>query len=367
VSKPRIFADLHHGDLFESYQLTFTDRMGWDVYAPIGMDYYDQNYWVFGRAEGFGDTVAQQYLTPLTTDRDCGDHWERDDWQHPGRTIKYLTLEQLRAMRPEVVLCSLWANEAGYYKLAADIGAKFGIHCGNQGSPNNFSWANFAMLSTTRPELDFKPVSSPLRPDLQMPCAFTTYHQEFDIKNLYTFHYPPEERDTVCTWVQVLRASEVEQARFVRLAGLTPELRWFTHGHDQLNPFWRCNAKDTPEVARMMQACRVGYNCKLWSDGFGHSLYALYSVGKPVISTAGYYWGRTDGQPKLAGELMTEDTVFDVQSHTDAEAVEHIRRLVNDEEYYFARCTAAYNRFKACVNFDEDAARIKAMIEGVLT
>jgi hypothetical protein len=301
-----------------------------------------------------GDAIAKQYLSPWGTDRDCGDHWERDDWQHPGRVLKLLTLEQARAMKPGVILATVEHNEPGFRRLATELGSKMGIQCGNQGSHNRFDWADFVMLSTTRPETEF-------------PCPVTYYHQEFET-SLFSFHYPPEEKDTCCTWVQVLYASSGEQDRFDRLAKLTPELRWRTHGHDTRNPYFYQNIKDTPAVARSMQAARVGIHFKTWSDGAGHVIHNLFAIGKPSLITASYYLGKShDKAFKMAGSLMEDGvTCFDVQAHTDAEAVEFIRRLVNDEDYYFQFSERVYNRFCQCVDFDEDAAKIKAMLEQVL-
>jgi hypothetical protein len=349
----KILADFHHADLFEAHQLLFTDRFGWDVFMPIGMEYWQQDYWVHERA-WHGDAIAKQYLSLWNTDRDCGDHWEREDWQHPGRVLKMLTLEQARAMRPEIVLCSLLHNEPGYYKLAKELGAKYGLHTGNQGTDDHYEWADFCLFSTTRQTLP--------------NCPYCFYHQEFNVKDQYTFHYPPEEKDTVCTFVQVLYASSGEQDRFDRLAKATPELRWYTHGHDDRNPYFRANIKNTPLLAKTMQACRVGAHFKTWSDGYGHVIYSLFAIGRPVVCTASYYLGKShDHFPKLAGELMEDGvTCFDVQAHTDAEAVEFIRRLVNDEDYYFQFSERVYNRFCQCVDFEEDAAKIKAMLEQVL-
>jgi hypothetical protein len=192
--------------------------------------------------------------------------------------------------------------------------------------------------------------------------------QEFDIKTQFTFHYPPEEKDTCCTWVQVLPASSEEYSRFDRLAKLAPELRFYSHGHDNSTPYWRSNVTTTAELARQMQASRVGVHFKTWSDGAGHVIHNLFAIGKPSVITAGYYLGHThDKFPKLAGRLMEDGvTCFDVQAHTDAEAVEFIRRLVNDQDFYFQFSERVYNRFKACVDFDSDAAKIKAMLERVL-
>ena len=352
MDKIRVLADMHHSDLAESLAVLFEDRFGWELYYPIGMEYYDANYWIHERAV-HGSTVASQYLAHWGSDKDCGDHFERDDWTHPWRKYKYVTLDQFRQQKWDIVLCSLLHNEPGYHRLAKEVGAKFVIQCGNQDSPDRYDLADAFMFSTTRRTLPAVP--------------YVFYHQEFNIKDYY---YPekPTEKDTCCTWVQVLPASSTEYARFETLAKMTPELRWFTHGHYNGTPYWRSNVTTVPELARQMRASRVGVHFKRWSDGFGHVLYALAAVGKPTLVTGGYYLGYTDDLfPKLAGELMEDGvTCFDVDKHTNEEAAAFIRRLVNDDEFYQKMSTNVYNRFRSVVDFDADAEKVKKLLEGIM-
>ena len=44
-----ILADFHHGDLFESHRLVFVDRFGWELCRPIGLEWFQEGYWGFGR------------------------------------------------------------------------------------------------------------------------------------------------------------------------------------------------------------------------------------------------------------------------------------------------------------------------------
>lgn len=46
----RVLADYHHHDLFESLAILFEDRLGWELYRPIGMEWFDEGYWNFERA-----------------------------------------------------------------------------------------------------------------------------------------------------------------------------------------------------------------------------------------------------------------------------------------------------------------------------
>jgi glycosyltransferase involved in cell wall biosynthesis len=348
-----ILADHHHGDLWESPELLFTDRFGWDLYRLRGMEWWDEGYWQYERGMPHGEDVAKQYLQPWGDDRDCGTHWERDDPTHPGRVMKMLTLEQAQDQKPDIILATLTENEPGLEKFARSIGAKYGIQVGNQGTDNHYDLLDFAMFSTTRPWYPDKP--------------HVTYHQEFSLAD-YRYQWPPTERDKCSTWVQCLQSSSWFYSRFVALAELTPELRWRFHGHcNQDDPRWESNVLTSAEVAAQMRAAGIGIHFKQWSDGYGHVIHSLFAVGKPVIATAAYYDGRSDGQVKLAAPLFVDGvTSFDVQSRTDEEVVQIIRRLATDDDFHRQVSEAAYARFKEVVDFDADAEAVRAMFEQVL-
>jgi len=41
----KVFADFHHIGLYHSLQMLFEGRLGWQVYRPIGTDWYSNGYW----------------------------------------------------------------------------------------------------------------------------------------------------------------------------------------------------------------------------------------------------------------------------------------------------------------------------------
>ncbi|HXI97147.1 MAG TPA: hypothetical protein VNG04_13530, partial [Candidatus Acidoferrum sp.] len=55
-----VLADKHHAGLFHSLQL-LAGRLGWTLYTPVGLDWWTEGYWRFGRGYG-DDRLAQQFL-----------------------------------------------------------------------------------------------------------------------------------------------------------------------------------------------------------------------------------------------------------------------------------------------------------------
>lgn len=348
----RILSDYHHSDLYESLRMLFEDRFGWELYRPIGMEWFDSGIWQFEKA-WHGDAIAKQYLTIWGDDRDCGDHWQRDDQTHPGRVHKMVTLEQARSQDWDIVLATLSENEPGMAAFARERGAKYGIQIGNQGALNQWDLADFGLCSTTLPFVPWKP--------------YVTYHQEFSLTD-FRYEYPPAERSKASTWVQCLSEDAPEYSRFLAMAEAAPELQWRFHGHcGNDNPLWESNVKTTPELAAQMRAAGIGVHFKTWSDGYGHVIHNLFAVGKPIIATAGYYHGSRDGLAKLAGPLFVEGvTSFDVQSHSVAEIADIARRLATDDEFHHRISDASAARFAEIVNFDEDAEKVRTLLESVL-
>lgn len=340
----RVLIDYAHADLWESLILLFEDRFGWQVYRPIGMDWYEQGIWQFEAAR-LGDSVARQFLAPWDSDTDSDDHSLREDTTHPGRTMKMVSLEQARSQDWNIVIATLAENEPGLRRFADEVGSTYGIQVGNQGAPNQWGLAKFALLSVTTPGF------TPWIPHV-------TYHQEFSLKD-FRHEWPPE-RDLIATRVQCF-STGVDYQRFLSLAAMTPEMRWRHYGHcGDHDQHWGGDAPSTPEVAVQMRAAAIGYHVKRWSDGYGHVGFNWFAIGRPVIGSASYY------ADKLMGPLWVEGvTSFDIDRLNDAEVVELIRRLHDDQDYHRQISEQATDRFHEVVDFDADAEAVKALLESV--
>ena len=354
----RILADYHHSDLFESLALLFEDRFGWHLYRPLGMEWFDEGYWNFERAFHH-DAVARQYLSIWDSDRDAGDHWEREDSTHPGRVLKGVTLEQARSQPWDIVLCSLTHNERGLSRFAKEVGARFALQAGNVGQVANVTsegagWGDvdFALLSTTTGGID-------------IPVPHVIYRQEFSLED-FRFEWPPAEPASIASFVQCFPENRGPSRGnfyddFLFLARSYPEFAWKVYGAYGSEPTdeLACgNLPSTPKVAEAMRASRMAWHAKFWSDGFGHVIHNLFAVGRPTFVYFDYY------ADKLAGPLMVHgETAFDLSQMTPDEVIATARRLRDDSEYAINIGAAARGRFDAVVDFDADAEAVRALIE----
>lgn len=349
----KVLTDAIHADLWESLRILFEDRYGWELYRPIGMEWFDSGIWSFER-ERLGDQVALQFLRPWDTDIEASDFIDsggslRRDTTHPKRTIKLVTMEQAREMKPDIILSTLAENDQGWHSFAQEVGAHFGVHVGNQGQMCAWPVAEFAMLSATTPGF------TPWKPHVY-------YHQEFDLDLFYADGGQLGERDWVMTRVQCASGAPHYDI-FTATAELLPDSRFTWHGHCEPRDLrWGGDAPTTEDVARQMHWAGFAWHAKTWSDGYGHVIHNWAAIGRPMLVTAGYY------ADKLAGPLLVEgSTSFNLQGHTVPEAAEFIKRLQGDEELWRRYCINAAERFREVVSFDAEADAIRVMLDKVLS
>jgi hypothetical protein len=353
----KILADLHHADLAESLELLFTDRFGWDVYFPIGMGWFDRWFWNFERA-AHGDAVARQYLVGVWPEAvNHGDHWTVDDPTHPGRVRKGVELDQALSQEWDIVLCSLTHNEQAFARLAVQVGAHYGVQVGNVGQVQNVAgegagWdaTEFALLSTTTA-------------GVHVPKPHVIYRQEFSLKD-FRYEWPPANTNSVASFIQCFPENGPFYEDFLHFAREYPtEFDWKVYGAYGTAPsdeFACGNLPSTPDVARGMRDTRTAWHAKWWSDGYGHVVHNLAAVGRPKVGPLGYY------EDKLAGPLHVDGvTSWDTNHRTNAEVVDILRKLRDDDDFHEQTCEAVRARFDEVVNFDEDAENVKALLESL--
>lgn len=341
----KLLVDYHHADLFESHQLVFGDRFGWEVVAPYGMAWYDEWVWSFERA-WHGDAVARQYLLGIWGDvqPDSAGRVRIPDPRHPGREIVGVTLEAARAERWDWIMSSVPDNAQGFHKLAGQTGARFMIHVGNQWGDEAWRTDPDAAIMTTTSH-------APER------IPHVVVHQEFSLRD---FRYePPQGFGPVRSFVNCFQETP-EYSKFQAIARGGPEFTWDAYGAvgtGEADEFTRYELTGTPVIGDAMRASGAIWHAKHWSDGFGHVIHNAFAVGRPVFGYARYY------ADKLAGPLWIEGrTSYDVEhlSHEDIYAL--LRRLRDDPDHHLRMCENAAARFAEVVDFDADADKIAELV-----
>jgi glycosyltransferase involved in cell wall biosynthesis len=346
----RVLADYHHHDLWESLELLCA-RLGWELYRPIGMEWFDEGYWNFERA-WHGDAVAKQYL--VRWDSDTRGVPMRYDASH-NRYQRLLTLENARALKPHIVIASVAHNHEGFARFAREVGATFGIHLGNvRFSPidmqeDRWDLADFGIVTSVLPA----PVDKP----------HVVVHQEFSLKDFR--HEPPNGGPfTVSSFVNCFPENPQAYAGFRAVAAERPNYGWNVYGSYGQVPedeYAAGNLQPCAAVGDAMRASDVAWHTKQWSDGFGHVIHNWFAVGRPVIGHEWYY------KSQLAGPLWQEGvTSFDITDKSVSEVVWLLDRLANEPDLRVRMGDAAAARFREVVDFDEEEQAIRRMFSQVL-
>lgn len=352
----RLLADFHHHDLWESLEL-LCERLGWTLYRPMGMEWFDEGYWNFERA-WHGDAVARQYLSEWGSDKKWHG-WDsigqRHDPSH-NRNINLLTLSQARDLKPDIVMASVAHNHEGLHRFAREVGAKFGIHLGN---------VRFSPIDMTEDRwdlADFGIVTSILPGPVPKPHVVV--HQEFSLTDFRHETPQPNGSMVVSSFVNCFPENPQAYANFRAVAASRPQYDWRVHGAYGSVPedeYAAGNIDKCSAVGDAMRNSDVAWHTKQWSDGFGHVIHDWFAVGRPVIGHEWYY------RTQLAGPLWQEGvTSFDITDKSPEDVASLLDRLAGDADLRLRMGENAAARFREIVDFDEEEQAIRRMFEAVL-
>lgn len=346
----KIFCDLHHLGLFYSLQLLFEKRLGWEVYRPIGLEWYEQGFWnVYDHPD-----TAKQYLMdgfypkdhtpPLNaiSRKENGIHFVKDTTHNIEQ--KAITLDQFKGMKFDVVLASIPAHIEPFKKLIHEYQpqAKFIFQMGNM-------FHEIIQNLHTIPNL----LSSTI--DIPVPSSSHAifYHQEFDLNIFKPSGKIPDKQLT--SFVNLFPQTN-HAPTFYTLKQLLPEYSFKSYGiltEDGI-------ISGVDHISSIMQLSMFGAHMKWAGDGFGHILYNWYASGKPVITSINDY------KDKLGGELLTnEETCIDIDGKTPDEVASIIRKY-SEEPYYSYMCQQAYKRFVDRVNYDQEEQKIRTWLRSLV-
>lgn len=349
----KVLADYHHHDLWESLEL-LCDRLGWDLYRPIGMEWFTEGYWNHER-KFWGDAIAKQYLEPWGSDERLGLGTVR--WDAGHKRQQYLvTLEQARELRPDIVISTLAHNHEGFARFASEVGATFGLQLGNvRFSPidmaeDRWDLAKFGLVSSVLPA----PVSVP----------HVVYHQEFSLEDFRSEPVTPHDPLRIASFVQCFAQNTQSYPKFVETAALLPTLDWRVYGsYGDVEPdqYAAGNIDKCSLIGEEMRQQDIAWHGKQWSDGFGHVIHNWFAVGRPVIGYESYY------RDQLAGPLWQEGvTSFDITGKTAHEVGNLLSELQREPERIVEMGSNAAKRFREIVDFDAEEQAIREMFARVL-
>ena len=346
VEGMKIFTDLHHGDLHFSLHLLFEKRLGFELYRPIGLEWFHAGYWKV--AEPYGnkmDTVNQFLgLTPGLYDpykNINGQHFVKDDVYHvyiPGHDYhqKAVTLEKFKSMNFDIILRSHPAHGHIYERLRNQFHpkAKIIMQMGN---------------IKQRTHLPNVLHSNSYSPKPHQHCI--RYHQEINPKHFYYVDPPKGEKNIY---------SVVNCAPYLNL--------YNKYKGSVLDANWKYYGSRSPDgalsgarkVAEKMRDANIAWHLKP-SGGVGHSTKGWFATGRPLVTNMSEH-------RKAGGDALSlfepGTTCIDLDSGSVHDNTKKIRQLLDpDENLKWAK--RVNRRWKDIINYDRDEERIRKFLENL--
>lgn len=339
----RVMTDYHHGGLYYSLHLLFEERLGWELYRPIGYDWHDQGYWKIAEPYGDSQGTIDQYLAinDKSWDRyvNLNGNYKLDDdiyyiWDGENNfQHKAITLAQFKKMQFDFIMPTYPTHKNWGELIQFQPQAKFLMQLGNEGQTTEIR----NVLSSV---FAFSPV--------HVDQKVFYYHQE--IPRAFTYSEPVPS-NKITSFVIGLP----ERETYEKFKGLLPEFEFKAYGPGAIDG----TLPTIDDMVSEMKKSLFGWHIK-YADGFGHLIHQWYAVGRPVITRASFYQGKT------AGLLLTNDeTCIDLDQYSEAEAVERIRYW-SDPVRHAQMCENARKRFDDVVDPDGEVIRLREWLQNIV-
>ena len=347
----KILCDLHHEDLFYSLQLLFEKRLGYEVYRPIGLEWYHEGYWhIYPHIN-----TAQQYLStdgipplsangiPVTEEHGDGAWINKGadggplvysipDKQHANPIDhRGITLEGFRSIKFDLVLCSIPKHVTPFRHLCQyyQPQAKFIFQAGN-------NWGGVKaenLLTSSRKTWSTVPENNTV-----------FYHQEFDTTVFKPG--PCKNPRSIMNLQHLCDSSNRLEALMKYLPG------WELKLHGAGMPDGPVPSLEIPQTLR-----DVGF---VWhvkaNEGYGYNIHHSFASGKPMLVDYHANQGMTP-----ADLYKLDLTVLNANDPLDILA----KKLIHMANIYDMYTQTVYDHFINTVNFDQEELAIRKFIENL--
>jgi hypothetical protein len=346
----RVFADMHHGELYESLRILIEDRLGWKLYRPIGMDWYVEGYWM---VYDHPDT-ANQYLGMhlLETDipqsyRDQGatamnmGFVESEPGVYKIATPEYdslhnaITLQAFKDTKFDILISSIPSHIQRFNSLISKFqpNAKHIFQIGN-------NWP------APYPEVKNILTSSMYGINNDANCVF--YHQEFNTDVFCKVE--PIKKECIFNMMHYMQ----DQDLFYSIQKFIPAWEFLSYGAG--NAQGPCSPH-IKKVANIFKSNGFVWHVKSQGDGYGYNIHHAFACGRPIVTRISDFDGMTASKLLIDGK-----TCINIKDKSPAQIANDLLKFVLDYEDVSDN---VYSKFKEVVNFDNEFLNIKNFMENL--
>lgn len=342
----RVLVDFHHSSLLRSLVMLFQDRLGMEVYRPIGMEWWYKGFWAINDQSA----TARQFLEidgaqPIDGTPKLNNWQKTVDWNtykiaDPGGESHHMacTLEYFQQVKFDYVIATIPAHVPLFRELINRYQpqAKLIIQMGNNWDLDKYPGE--AVLASVAPQ--------------ETSANAMFYHQEFDLD----IFKPSTIRSTnrIYSFLNVIQATSAWHDYTLLKEALEPQ------GFELRSYGGQCpdgNMTGPHELAEAMKDAAIIFHIKPGGDGFGHIIHNAYAVGRPVITRASHYKGQ------LAEKLLVPGTFIDADQYSASELAQEIIKLRDNPMALEAMGRKAANVFKQVVDYNKEAEEVRSWLE----
>jgi len=321
----KIFADYHHGGLYHALDLLLVQRLGHELYRPIGMEWASLGFWQYSD----NPPTQKQYLDPVNCElRPDGYYYWRDHSEEIDH--RCLTFDQFQKMPIDIIIGSVCQHELSFAYLQKKYkpGAKFIRLLGNSGEPIDWQLSRNVIDTTNL---------YPGPPDVKRVVV----HQEFPDHLFYKQDPPATPR--IRNYLNCFNETPFYQI-WHTYKKLLPEFEWKMHGLNGDDGF----ITPVSALAQSMRESSFIWHIKSHGEGYGHIIHNAFAVGRPVITIMSYYKGKM-----IYPFLEDGATCIDLEGNTLEENIRKIRYF-SDPARLRIMGEECFRRFHDSVSFKKD-------------
>ena len=329
----KVFSDYHHDDLFRSFEFLFKKRLDWELYRPIGRQWFTEGFWHIAKPYNDAPETVAQYLdwnvpppdgTPVLN--------------HEGKKHEVITLGEFRNDPPDILIASIPPHFTTFKNLRDKYApkAKVVCHSGNNW-PHDWSIIDNFMGSVL-------PHSCPKH--------HIFYHQEFD--PMFQPSPPNNGRKLITSFLNAPQNFHT-YGHWIHLQKQLPDWEFKEFGASSKD-----GVLDHAGIYEWMSNSRFIWQVKPGGDGYGHVLHTALAVGRPVITQMSDYYRTLGGQKLLEGRTCL---------NVDGLSPNRIATKVathNQDDIYSSMHQAVVDTFKETVDFDAEAIKLKEFFEALI-
>jgi len=243
----------------------FEERLGWELYRPIGFDWFHEGYWKIAEPYGNAMDTVGQYLDITNAEWDQynnlnGNHYLENDVYYISEPVhnyhqRAITLEKFKSMKFDIVMPTIKPHDIPFSILQEKFQPQAKV---------------VAQMGNVRQKTHLNNVlhSVPYAPTSGQNAIY--YHQEIDPK-IYRYKQPNAETKNIFSMVNCLPYASI----YNQYKGALTDAEMKAHGAGCPDgALFGCKG-----VAEKMMESNIGWHLKP-ADGFGHTAMGWFASGR---------------------------------------------------------------------------------------